>query len=95
MGCIISPAILSREFSDVRSDYGDTEVNFVAPRAGLEPATKRLTAAHSTVELPGNKNLGVTTRVYWVDSGTFLDFPQDVSLDPCLEFPRQGALSLR
>ena len=26
----------------------------MAPRAGLEPATKRLTAAHSTIELPGN-----------------------------------------
>ena len=29
-------------------------VEYLAPRAGLEPATKRLTAAHSTVELPGN-----------------------------------------
>ena len=26
----------------------------LAPRAGLEPATMRLTAAHSTIELPGN-----------------------------------------
>ncbi len=26
----------------------------MAPRAGLEPATKRLTAACSTTELPGN-----------------------------------------
>jgi hypothetical protein len=67
----------------------------LAPRVGLEPTTKRLTAAHSTIELPGNKNLGVITRVYWVDSGTFLDFPQDISLDPCLESRRHCALSLR
>ena len=33
----------------------------MAPRAGLEPATKRLTAAHSTVELPGNEYLGAST----------------------------------
>ena len=32
----------------------DREVR-MAPRAGLEPATKRLTAACSTTELPGNK----------------------------------------
>jgi hypothetical protein len=29
----------------------------VAPRAGFEPATDRLTADCSTVELPGNKGL--------------------------------------
>ncbi len=30
------------------------KIEEVAPRAGLEPATKRLTAACSTTELPGN-----------------------------------------
>ena len=29
----------------------------MAPRAGFEPATKRLTAVYSTAELPRNKNL--------------------------------------
>ena len=31
----------------------------VAPRAGFEPATNRLTAGCSTAELPGNSLLGV------------------------------------
>jgi hypothetical protein len=30
----------------------------VAPRAGFEPATNRLTAGCSTAELPGNSLLG-------------------------------------
>ena len=30
----------------------------VAPRAGFEPATNRLTAGCSTAELPGNKGGG-------------------------------------
>ena len=32
----------------------DSAIICLAPRAGLEPATKRLTAAYSTIELPGN-----------------------------------------
>jgi hypothetical protein len=36
---------------------------FLAPRAGLEPATKRLTAAHSTIELPGNEYLSATAQI--------------------------------
>jgi hypothetical protein len=95
MACIISPPSQSSELCDVQSDCGNIEVDFVAPRAGLEPATKRLTAAHSTIELPGNKNLGATTRVCRVDSGIFWDFPQDISLDPCLESRRHGPQLLR
>ena len=76
MACIISPTLLSREFSDLQSDYQNIEVNFVAPRAGLEPATKRLTAAHSTIELPGNEYSSATTQIGWANSDIFLDFPQ-------------------
>ena len=32
---------------------------YLAPRAGFEPATNRLTAGCSTAELPGNSLLGV------------------------------------
>jgi hypothetical protein len=35
----------------------------LAPRAGLEPATKRLTAAHSTIELPGNEYLSAIAQI--------------------------------
>ena len=34
--------------------YGCKTKKVMAPRAGLEPATERLTAACSTTELPGN-----------------------------------------
>ena len=38
-----------------------TQDELQTPRAGLEPATKRLTAAHSTIELPGNECLSAAT----------------------------------
>ena len=44
---------------------------FQAPRAGLEPATKRLTAAHSTIELPGNEYLSATAQIRQADFGIF------------------------
>ncbi len=49
----------------------------LAPRAGLEPATKRLTAAHSTIELPGNEYLAHLLAGTGTDFGIFDDFPQD------------------
>ena len=41
----------------------DSSTKELAPRAGLEPATKRLTAAYSTIELPGNEYLSATAQV--------------------------------
>jgi hypothetical protein len=43
----------------------DCQDEFQAPRAGLEPATKRLTAAHSTIELPGNEYLRTNAQIRW------------------------------
>ncbi len=45
------PNVISKDDEDLLLLYRSKEV---APRAGLEPATKRLTAACSTTELPGN-----------------------------------------
>ena len=36
------------------SDYSAKYLIYLAPRAGFEPATNRLTAGCSTTELPGN-----------------------------------------
>ena len=47
------------------------KMNFLAPRAGLEPATKRLTAAHSTIELPGNEYFRAIARIRQADFGIF------------------------
>ncbi len=41
----------------------DSSTKELAPRTRLEPATKRLTAAHSTIELPGNEYLNATAQI--------------------------------
>src|ERR1700755_3087778 len=42
----------------------DQRVTCVAPRAGFEPATNRLTAGCSTTELPGNRGSHVSGAAY-------------------------------
>jgi hypothetical protein len=37
---------------------------YLAPRAGFEPATNRLTAGCSTAELPGNTGAALQARAY-------------------------------
>ena len=37
----------------------------MAPGAGLEPATSKLTASCSTIELPGNRNVGLLYTVFF------------------------------
>ncbi len=45
---------VSDEDRELITQYKNVSNNKMAPRAGLEPATERLTAVCSTTELPGN-----------------------------------------
>jgi hypothetical protein len=54
---IPSPASCGPEFGPSGSEFSlpKNRLILLAPRAGFEPATNRLTAGCSTTELPGNK----------------------------------------
>src|SRR5690349_4058819 len=46
--------VSSRNGPFAHGDYAERYLAYLAPRAGFEPATNRLTAGCSTTELPGN-----------------------------------------